>query len=107
MQKMKADNLPTVTMNIKRPYFAAILSIPRRKKIEYREMKPYWETRLKPVLNQRFKLRLLNGMTPPVPEATVMVEKIVRDYRNRVFQLHLGRGLEVKQWDRKMERPTF
>ena len=56
-------------------------------------------------MNQSFKLRLLNGMTPPVPQVTIMVEKVVRDYRNRVFQLHLGEVLEVKNWDRKREKP--
>jgi hypothetical protein len=58
-------------------------------------------------MNKPFKLRLLDGMTPPVPEATVIVERIVRDYRNRVFQLHLGRVVGVKHWVRKMERPTL
>ena len=52
-------------------------------------------------MNKPFKLRLLNGMNPPVPEATIIVERIVRDYRNKVFQLHLGQVLEVKHWDRK------
>jgi hypothetical protein len=34
-------------------------------KIEYRDIKPYWD--------RRFKVRLLNGMHPPVPEATITV----------------------------------
>ena len=59
------SSLPTITMTIKRQFFAEILALRPRKKIEYREMKPYWDTRLEAVLNKLFKLRLLNGMTPP------------------------------------------
>jgi hypothetical protein len=59
-------SLQSVTMNIKRQYFAAILAQPRRKGIEYRQMKPYWDDRLAG-LKPPFQLRLLNGMTPPVP----------------------------------------
>jgi hypothetical protein len=45
------SDLPTVTMNIKRQFFAEILATPARKKIGYREMKPYWEARLKAVMD--------------------------------------------------------
>ncbi len=93
-------------MNIKRRFFAAILSQPRRKNIEYREIKPYWNRRLAGLLGKRFKLRLLNGMLPPVPEAIVTVEKLVRNMRRGDYELHLGRVLRVKHWDRKRERPS-
>lgn len=101
-----AKPLPVVTMKIERSWFADILARPRRKTIEYRAMEPYWERRLAGVGRGRFKLRLLNGMHPPVPEATILVTRLVRDHRNREFQLHLGRVLEVKYWDRDRERPT-
>ena len=58
-----------VTMNIERRWFANILAIPRRKDIEYRKMSPFWQQRFKCVGDGPFKLRLLNGMRPPVPEA--------------------------------------
>ncbi len=90
--------------NIERKPFADILAIPRRKDIEYREKKDYWLLRLAKVGPAPFDLRLLNGMTPPVPEATVRVVKVVVT-RNEI-RLHLGRVLEVKNWDRKRERPT-
>jgi hypothetical protein len=94
---------PTLTMNIKREFFADILAQPRRKWIEYRDMSEYWERRLERVGKAPFNLRLLNGMTPPVPEATVRVTKVVR--RNKTIELHLGKVIAVKHWDRKKECP--
>lgn len=101
-----AYSTPTLVMNIKRQFFASILAQPCRKCIEYRDMSEYWERRLERVGKPPFNLRLLNGMTPPVPEATVRVNKVVRDNRNKTFEFHLGRVLLVKHWDRKKERPT-
>jgi len=71
---------PTLIVNINRQYFADILAQPRRQHLEHREMKPYWERRLAKVGEPPFNLRLLNGMTPPVPEATVRVTKVVRGH---------------------------
>jgi hypothetical protein len=98
--------LPVVTMNIARKWFAAILSVPPRKKIEYRELKPFWERRFALVGNGPFQLRLLNGMLDPVPEALIVVDRLERDEGNGEFRLHLGRVLSVKNWDRKRECPT-
>ncbi len=95
---------PTLVMNIKREYFAAILALPRRKTIEYREDSSYWRLRLAKVGSAPFNLRLLNGMQPPVPEATIRVVKVVR--KAKEIQLHLGRVLEVRHWNRAKERPT-
>lgn len=100
-----AKDLPTVTMNIARQWFACILAIPRRKDIEYRNISPFWERRLEAVGNGPFKLRLLNGMLPPVPEALIMVDLLERDEALGEFRLHLGRVLSVKYWDRKRETP--
>jgi len=97
---------PTLVMNIKRQFFAEILAEPRRKHIEYRDITEYWERRLKRVGNPPFNIRLLNGMTPPVPEATLRVTKVVRNNRNKSLEFHLGRVLLVKHWDRKKECPT-
>jgi hypothetical protein len=47
------------------------------KKIEYREIKPYWTTRLKRV-TVPFELRLINGMNPPIPEVTVLIHKVTK-----------------------------
>jgi hypothetical protein len=97
---------PTLVVNIKRQFFADILAQPRRKVIEYRSLSDYWESRLEKVGKPPFNLRLLNGMTPPVPEATVRVIKVVRSKKNQEIELHLGKVLSVKHWDRKKERPT-
>jgi hypothetical protein len=96
---------PTLVVNIKRQFFAAILAQPRRQHIEHRELTEYWERRLDNVGKPPFNLRLINGMTPPVPEATVRVIKVVRSKRNREIELHLGKVLSVKHWDRKKECP--
>lgn len=97
---------PTLTMNIKRQYFADILALPRRKWIEYREIKDYWLRRLEPVEPAPFNLRLIHGMTKPCPEATIRVTKVRRNHRTRELEFHLGRILSVKHWDRKREIPT-
>ena len=96
---------PTLVVNIKRQYFADILAQPRRKRIEYRDMSEYWERRLENVGKPPFNLRLLNGMTLPVPEAIVRVTKVVRRKSTKPIELHLGRVLSTKHWDRKKEFP--
>jgi hypothetical protein len=96
---------PTLYLNIKRQYFAEILAQPRRKYIEYRDMSKYLEVRLENVGKPPFNLRLLNGMTPPVPEATVRVTKVVRKKSSKTIELHLGKVLNVKYWNRKKECP--
>jgi hypothetical protein len=104
MKKTKYTK-PTLVVNIKREFFAAILSQPRRKSIEYRDMTDYWESRLEKVGPAPFNLRLLNGMTPPIPEATVIVTKVVRRKSTKTIELHLGKVISVKHWDRKKEMP--
>lgn len=100
-----AKSLPVVTMNIARKWLAEILAIPRRKDIEYRNMSPFWERRFESVGDGPFKLRLLNGMLPPVPEALIVVDHLERDREIGEFRLRLGRVLSVKYWARKRERP--
>jgi hypothetical protein len=96
---------PTLVVNIEREYFAAILAVPRRKHVEYRNLTDYWLRRLEKVGPAPFHLRMLNGMTPPVPEATVVVARVIKSGRNREIQLHLGHVVEVKYWDREREVP--
>lgn len=86
----KKYNSPTLVMNIKREFFAAILAQPRRKTVEYRELSDYWLDRLDRVGSAPFNLRLLNGMTPPVPQATVLVKTVVIKERSETIELHLG-----------------
>lgn len=96
---------PTLVMNIKREFFSAILSQPRRKAIEYRNLTDYWLNRLDRVGPAPFNLRLLNGMMPPVPEATIRVKKVVTNERSEIIELHLGRVIKVLHWNRKSEQP--
>lgn len=94
--------MQSLTMNIERRWFKAIVD--GTKKIEYRDMSPYWMRRIDP-LTTPFRLRLLNGMTPPVPEAVVEVTKVVRSQADQQFQLHLGKVLRVTHWDRRLGEP--
>jgi hypothetical protein len=96
---------PTLVVNIEREFFAAILAQPRRKSIEYRDMTDYWERRLENVGSPPFHLRLLNGMMPPIPEATVIVTKVFRRKSTKTIELHFGKVISVKNWDRKKEMP--
>jgi hypothetical protein len=102
----KKYSTPTLVVNIEREYFDEILAIPRTKHVEYRSMSDYWLGRLDKVGPAPFNLRMLNGMHPPVPEATVRVTKVVRNRRTGDLELHLGRVLEVKHWDRRKRRPA-
>lgn len=97
---------PTLVVNIKRQFFADILSIPCRKCVEYRDMSEYWERRLGKVEKPPFNLRLINGMNHPLPEATVRVIKVVRRKSTKTIELHLGDVLAVKHWNRQKECPT-
>jgi hypothetical protein len=74
--------LPTdyerITTTIEREWLAQIVA--GTKKIEYRQIKPYWTKRFEKV-SVPFELRLLNGMNPPVPEVTVLIHKVTKDRR--------------------------
>jgi hypothetical protein len=88
-------------MTIKREWFRKIVA--REKKVEYREIKPYWTNRLSKV-EVPFRLRLINGMRPDSPRLTVTVVKVRR--RSGNYELHLGRIREVSYWDRKTHQPV-
>ena len=62
-----------ITTTIEREWLAQIIA--GTKKIEYRQMKPYWTKRFEKV-TVPFELRLLNGMIPPVPEVTVLIHPL-------------------------------
>jgi hypothetical protein len=77
----------------------------RTKRIEYREIKPYWVKRLSDVQTP-FLLRLINGMQPKAPEVTVTVTKIRKNSRSGLFELVLGKIVDLKYWSVEKERPT-
>jgi hypothetical protein len=62
-----------ITTTIKRKWLDQIVA--GTKKVEYREIKPYWEKRLSRI-TKPFELRLINGMDKKAPEATVLIDKI-------------------------------
>jgi len=92
--------MQTITTTIKREWFSQIVS--RKKKVEYRQDKPYWQRRLEGI-EVPFRLRLINGMRPDSPRLTVTVVKVRK--RNGNYELHLGGVREVMNWDRKTNQP--
>ena len=104
MPIIDADN--TVTTTLEREWFSQIVE--RKKRVEYRQIKPYWTQRLRKV-KVPFRLVLRNGMTPPVPVVTVRVDRIVPSpwgkKRSGTYALHIGRVLKVEHWDRVKRRP--
>jgi len=93
-----------LTTTIKREHLREIVA--GRKKVEYREIKPYWERRLHGVRTP-FRLRLINGMSPVAPEVTVEIRRVVRNTRRGTFDLHISRVVSVKNWDRRREVPAI
>jgi len=102
--KTSRDAAEPLTMNIKAKWFSAIVA--GTKRIEYRSRSPFWIRRIEP-LSAPFKLRLLNGMTPPVPEAIVEVTRVTTDRAGREYRLHLGEVLKVRNWSRRRQQPRL
>jgi hypothetical protein len=96
----------TITTTLDREWFAQIVD--GTKRVEYRDIKPYWTRRLRAVKTP-FRLVLRNGMRPPVPVVTVRIDRVVPSphgtKRRGRYELHIGRVLKVERWDRKAKRP--
>ena len=101
---MKRKCYDRTTTTIKRPWLAEIVA--GKKKIEYREIKPYWTDRHKTVAVP-FELRLRNGMNPPVPEVTVLIHKVTKDGQEGVYEFHIRKVLGFKHWDKRRQEPGF
>src|ERR1700688_2327599 len=91
-----------LTTTIERQWLAEIIA--GTKKIEYRDIKPYWTKRLKSV-SVPFELRLINGMNPPMPEVTVLIHKVKRNSRWHAYEFHIKQILGYKHWDKKRQVP--
>ena len=91
-----------LTTTIKREWLREIVA--GRKRIEYREIKPYWSNRLSTV-ETPFLLRLINGMQANAPEVTVVVRRVRKNSRLGSFELHIGAIKAVRNWDRRREEP--
>jgi tetratricopeptide (TPR) repeat protein len=88
-----------LTANLHREFFADIAA--GRKKIEYREATEYWQKRIDKAGRPPFHFRLINGMNKKAPELTVVVEKVVYNVWDEVYEFHLGKILEIKNWDKE------
>jgi hypothetical protein len=99
---MKKLNYDRITTTIEREWLAQIIA--GTKKIEYREIKPYWTKRFAQV-SVPFELRLLNGMNPPVPEVTVLIHRITKDRRAGEYRLHIKKVVCYKNWDKRRRKP--
>ena len=93
-----------LTPNIHREFFAAIAS--GRKKIEYRAATEFWQNRIEKTGEPPFHLRIINGMTKQAPELTVVVEKVLLNVWEGEYELHLGKVIDLKNWDGEKEAPT-
>jgi hypothetical protein len=78
LRKQMRARYDRITTTIEREWLAEIIA--GTKKIEYRQIKPYWTKRFERV-SLPFELRLLNGMNPPVPEVRVLIHRITKDRR--------------------------
>lgn len=98
MKKLSYDRMTT----IEREWLAQIIA--GTKKIEYRQIKPYWTKRFAKV-SLPFELRLLNSTNPPVPEVTVLIHRITRDHGAREYRLHIKKVWGFKHWDKRRGKP--
>lgn len=92
-----------ITTTIKREWLREIAA--RRKKIEYREIKPYWTRRFTRV-EAPFLLRIINGMDARAPELTVVVRRIRKNTRTGYYELVLGKIVSLKYWNLRLEQPS-
>lgn len=96
------ESYDRITTTIEREWLAEIIT--GTKRIEYRQIKPYWTKRFERV-SVPFELRLLNGMNPPVSEVTVLIHTITKDRRAGEYRLHIKKVLGYRHWDAKRRKP--
>jgi hypothetical protein len=97
------DGPRRITANIERKFFAAIAA--GRKKIEYRDATEHWHKKIEQAGKPPFHLRLINGMQKRAPELSVVVERVLLDVGELVYELHLGEVIDLQNWDLKCEAP--
>jgi hypothetical protein len=97
------STIDKITTTIKRQWLREIAA--GRKRVEYREIKPYWTKRLSRV-KPPFELRLINGMQVKAPEITVLVRSVGKNVHEGCFELHIGKIISLKNWNLRREQPT-
>jgi hypothetical protein len=80
-----------ITTTIKLEWLGEIAA--GRKRVEYREIKPYWIRRLSKI-EPPFELRPINGMQSKAPELTVVVQRVRKNSRSGFFELLLGKVVD-------------
>ena len=89
-------------LTLKRKWFDLIAI--GKKKIEYRELKPYWESRLIKsvgivvILHQFDEIHFRNGYSKSAPFMRVKHEGTEVNIEDGCFEIHLGEILEIKNW---------
>jgi hypothetical protein len=95
--------LDRITTTIERRFLAAIIA--GTKRVEYRELKPYWTKRLSKV-KPPFELRLINGMQARAPEVTVVIGRIKESRKNGEYELHIRQVKAFKNWNKRKQEPA-
>ena len=90
------SELQILHLNLKREYFADIAA--RKKRIEYRDQKPYWKKRLDGRSYDAILFR--NGYATRAPEMLVEFRGLRRIGKGRGarYAIRLGRILEIDRW---------
>jgi hypothetical protein len=94
--------MDTLTTTIKREFLDEIVA--GRKRVEYREIKPYWTDKLATV-RPPFQLRLINGMSAKAPEATVEICRVIKNDADGCYELHISKVLDVQNLAGEPTRP--
>lgn len=98
----RVSRMDRITTTIERQWLAEIVA--GTKKIEYREMKPYWRKRLEKVCVP-FELRLINGMKKRAPKVLVIINRVCPDTAERVYELHIAKVVKYSNWDKRRRKP--
>lgn len=78
-------------LTLHRKWFEQIAK--KQKIIEYREIKTYWTKRLE---NKQFdEIHFKNGYSKNAPFMRIKLNKIIK---NKEYELHLGKILEIKNY---------
>jgi hypothetical protein len=85
-------NRSILHLTLRRRWFADIAA--GEKKIEYRDRKPYWKSRLEGRSYDMIKFR--NGYAKNAPEMVVQFRGLRK--RGRKYEILLGRVLSLKRW---------
>jgi hypothetical protein len=99
---LKGEAMHQITTTVKREFFAQVVE--GSKRIEYRELKPYWSKRLDGV-KPPFELRLRNRMRRPTPEVIVLIDRVRKSVVDRQYQLPIARVPKTAHWDKRRQVP--